>query len=40
MEELISEGIIGVPNPRPLLFDAEFALKPTYDAVLDPLLAR
>ncbi|MEZ5573036.1 MAG: endo-1,4-beta-xylanase [Halioglobus sp.] len=34
------EGIIGVPNPRPLLFDEDFAPKPAYDAVLDTLLSN
>lgn len=31
------EGIIGVPNPRPLLFDESFQPKPAYDAVLEVL---
>lgn len=34
------EDIIGVPDPRPLLFDEAFNPKPAYHAVLDVLSSR
>lgn len=34
------EDIIGVPDPRPLLFDEQFSPKPAYHAVLDVLSSR